>query len=128
MNFSRPRPRRPSEPALPMINVVFLLLIFFLMSAQIAPPPPFDVTAPQADGPGEVEGEHVLFISSGAVLAYGESRDSDVWSALSTITQPEQTTLLIRADRALEASALARVLTRLSGLGFGNIRLVTAPG
>ena len=33
MDFSPPKPRRESEPALPMINVVFLLLVFFLMSA-----------------------------------------------------------------------------------------------
>jgi len=40
MEFARPRHRRPLEPIVPMINVVFLLLIFFLMSAQIRTPRP----------------------------------------------------------------------------------------
>ena len=32
-----------------MINVAFLLLIFFLMVAVIAPPDPFAVALPEAD-------------------------------------------------------------------------------
>ncbi|MBL4543543.1 MAG: biopolymer transporter ExbD, partial [Rhodobacteraceae bacterium] len=48
MRLAAPRPTRPREPVVPMINVVFLLLIFFLMAAVIAPPEPFGVTLPRA--------------------------------------------------------------------------------
>ena len=53
MEFSTPRMRRAAEPALPMINVVFLLLIFFLMSAQIAAPLHGEDLAHIADQSGE---------------------------------------------------------------------------
>ena len=40
------RPHTPRESVVPMINVVFLLLIFFLMTAQITAPTPVEVTPP----------------------------------------------------------------------------------
>ena len=45
-----PRPRDPAEPLItPMIDVVFLLLVFFLMTFKIvAPEGDFDVKMPQA--------------------------------------------------------------------------------
>ena len=128
MEFSRPRPRRLSEPALPMINVVFLLLIFFLMSAQIAPPPPFDVAPPRADGPVAVGGEAVLYIAADGALAFGAARGEAAWPLLNDLAQAEDAALLIRADAGLDATRLAQVLGRLSGLGLADIRLATVPG
>ncbi|MGB1619323.1 MAG: biopolymer transporter ExbD, partial [Flavobacteriales bacterium] len=32
-----------------MTDLVFLLLIFFLMTSRLAPPDPFEVTPPQAE-------------------------------------------------------------------------------
>lgn len=46
MDFAPPKRRPRAESIVPMINVVFLLLIFFLMTAQIAPPDPFEVAPP----------------------------------------------------------------------------------
>ena len=48
MNLESPDgARRPLlEPVLPLINVVFLLLIFFMVAGQLAPRPEGDVQAP----------------------------------------------------------------------------------
>ncbi|AFT69346.1 Ferric siderophore transport system,innermembrane protein E [Alloalcanivorax dieselolei B5] len=49
MNLEDNSPRRPPlEPVLPLINVVFLLLIFFMVAGQLAPRPTVDVTAPNS--------------------------------------------------------------------------------
>ncbi|MCK5875551.1 MAG: biopolymer transporter ExbD [Alcanivoracaceae bacterium] len=41
--------RRPDiEPVLPLINVVFLLLIFFMVAGQLAPGLPADVSPPES--------------------------------------------------------------------------------
>src|SRR5690606_8364618 len=73
MNFEPP-PRPPqAESVVPMINVVFLLLIFFLMSAQLTPPDPFGVEPPVS-----AEGEPsapplILPVSAAGVVAFGEA-------------------------------------------------------
>ena len=125
MDFSRPTPRRPSEPALPMINVVFLLLIFFLMSAQIAPPPPFDIQSPEAEAAGEAAAEHVVYIAADGALAYGGHRGDAIWPALAALGAPNETRVLIRADAGLPAREVAGVLTRLGRLGLTQIHLAT---
>ncbi|HBS14056.1 MAG TPA: biopolymer transporter ExbD, partial [Alcanivorax sp.] len=50
MNLESPDSGRrpPLEPVLPLINVVFLLLIFFMVAGQLAPRPEGDVEAPDS--------------------------------------------------------------------------------
>ncbi len=124
MDFSQPKPRRHTEPALPMINVVFLLLIFFLMSAQIVTPPPLDVQLPRT-ARGEAPQEDLrLHMSADGALALGDLREAAVWEMLSQ-TRAADTRVLIRADAALPAADLAVVLGRLSALGFEGVQLAT---
>lgn len=106
-----------------MINVVFLLLIFFLMSAQIVSPPPFDVTPPVAEHTETASRDLRLHISAEAELAFGELRGPDAWAALARVPNPGESPLLVRADAELEAIELARVLSRVSTLGFQGIQL-----
>jgi len=131
MDFSETKQRRQTEPALPMINVVFLLLIFFLMSAQIVAPPPLDVSPPVAERGAAPEGDLRLHISAEGEIALGDLRGSAVWDRLSerpdAAGTPANTTVLIRADGALPAADLASVITRISALGFARVQLATEP-
>lgn len=69
-----PAPRRAvSENLLPMINVVFLLLIFFLIAAKLAPPEPFELTPPEAAGAPVAElPEGVLYLAPGGLVGWGK--------------------------------------------------------
>ena len=127
MDFSSPKPRRQAEPALPMINVVFLLLIFFLMSAQIVSPPPFEVTPPTSEDMKGAGTDLRLHVSAQAELALGDISGDAAFQALSAVENPEDIPLLIRADAALPAKVLARLLARISELGFENVQLATTP-
>lgn len=127
MDFSQPRPRRQSEPALPMINVVFLLLIFFLMSAQIIAPPPLEITPPSAERGAAPEDDLRLHMSAEGTLALGDLRGAAVWDRLAEMQDSAKTTVLIRADATLPAAELASVLTRISALGFERVQLATDP-
>lgn len=127
MEFSAPRPRRRLEPALPMINVVFLLLIFFLMSAQIVTPPPFEVAPPAAEGTVQPVEEMRLHISAEGAVAVQDQEGEAAWQALTAIIEPSEVPLLIRADGQLDGVELARVLTRVTALGFTRVQLATVP-
>ncbi|MFP4275350.1 MAG: ExbD/TolR family protein [Paracoccaceae bacterium] len=125
MQFARPPRRRKAEAIVPMINVVFLLLIFFLMTAQIAPPAPFDVTPPDARAERLAEGKDTLFVAADGRIAHdGEEGEA----ALERLARREEDTpLTIRADSALPATDLARLMTRLRALGIEDTEIVLRP-
>lgn len=123
MEFSIPPRRRPKEAIVPMINVVFLLLIFFLMTAQIAPPAPFDVTLPDATGGAAAAPADTLYIDAGGQLAFNTARGAAVYDALAARATPDGP-LQIRADAVLEAQVLARLLPELAARGVGAIELL----
>jgi len=136
-DFSDPPRRRLTDNLLPMINIVFLMLIFFLISARIMPPEPFAVTIPEADEGRESEGEFVLFVAADGRIGYrdatGEAAQEQLKAARQAYcatracdTAPPQ--LILRADAALQVSALAHVLTRMTDIGFTRVDLVTRSG
>ncbi len=124
MDFAPFRPRRRSgENIVPMINVVFLLLIFFLMTAQIAPPEPFDVSVPLSDAEAAAERSDRLFISSDGVLFYNGVEGKAALNAIAARSQNEP--LFIEADAMLSAATLAALLPKLAAAGVRETRLVT---
>lgn len=121
-----------------MINVVFLLLIFFLMTAQIVPPEPFEVTPPTVDLDGPpTEGEITVFLNGAGTLAFGDIIGEDaVFDALAGAKQrycgekgcsksDPPLSLILRADASAPGARLAALLTRIAPLEFAEVQLVT---
>lgn len=123
MDLSHPTRREPRESIVPMINVVFLLLIFFLMTAQIAPPEPFEVSLPESAAEAPSEAGHTLHLSGEGELAYQDLRDEEALAALSGLGEAE--TLKLRADRSVPAQQVAILLGRLAGLGISRVELIS---
>lgn len=123
MDFAPARPARPrAESIVPMINVVFLLQIFFLMTAQIAPPDPVDVTPPEAAAVAAERQPGTLFIGpDGTPYFNGSIGDA----ALAALEGWGDAPLPIRADAALPAANLAALLPRLAEMGVSRIDLLT---
>jgi biopolymer transport protein ExbD len=107
-----------------MINVVFLLLIFFLMSAQITPPAPFDVTLPKSADGDHAAPTDTLYMDAKGRLAFNEARGDAVLDALAARATPDEA-LQIRADARMEARALARLLPQLAARGIAQVEIVT---
>ncbi|WP_243612760.1 ExbD/TolR family protein [Shimia aestuarii] len=124
MILDRPAKRPMRESIVPMINVVFLLLIFFLMTAQITPPDPFDITPPESTAETPAEGQHILYISADGNLVYGDLKDDDVFAGFARLGENEP--LLIRADKAVDASRIASLLPRLAAAGVRNVKLISS--
>ncbi|MDA7425343.1 ExbD/TolR family protein [Thalassococcus lentus] len=112
--------RRQAEPIVPMINVVFLLLIFFLMTAQIAPPEPFEMALPEAEGQPTESVALPLFLSRDGLLAHGEARGADALAAAAAAGP-----VILQAHAQADAQSLARALSDLVAMGAIDITLVT---
>lgn len=114
MRFAPPSaPARP-EAVVPMINVVFLLLVFFMITSRIAPPPPLEVDPPEAQEVPTTRAESTLWIDASGGLAFGSRRGEAVWDALADL--PDGARLTLAADRNLPISELARLLARLGSV------------
>ncbi|MBF9033065.1 biopolymer transporter ExbD [Rhodobacterales bacterium HKCCE2091] len=106
-----------------MINVVFLLLVFFLMSAQIVPPEPFAVAPPEAAATAAELPADTLFVAADGQLAYEDARNDSVFAAIAARTADAP--LAIRADADLPGADLAALLPRLAAAGVTGFDLVT---
>ncbi len=120
MEFRIERPRPRVESVVPMINVAFLLLVFFLMTATLAPPDPFETVPPSAERTVAAEQGAVLFVGAGGELALGELRGEQIYEFAGGSAGP----LVVRADTRLEAARLSSILARLAAGGVTDIRLI----
>lgn len=137
MDFRDPPRRSPQENLLPMINVIFLLLVFFLIAARLTAPEPFAVTPPNTMTEVEAQGDFTLFIAADGLLGYRDARGDAALAALALSRTDHCATtdctanpprLTLRADSALPAERLAALLPRLPALGFSSLELVATQG
>ncbi len=128
--FSLPRPQRHSRgiSILPLINVVFLLLIFIVLSGVIAAPDPFELMPAQASAGEEVDGadgETTVYVSGSGALRFRELSDEAAIVAL--IAQLAGTdvlaTLTLRADAAVPAVRIVKLVESLRATGITRIQL-----
>jgi len=138
MDFSSPPRARHQENLLPMINVVFLLLIFFLITATLAPPEPIAVVLPEAQTaePGDAPAALVLFMGEDGQLGFGEALGRE--AALAALAQARSAfcvqadcalvapELILRADAKVGAAEVAALLPAVRALGFAQMSLRTA--
>jgi biopolymer transport protein ExbD len=126
IEFDEPRRRPPYETMVPLINVVFLLLIFFLLAGTMEPSEPVNVNLPS----GQVDDKNTRLPAT----LYME-KDGFVWLGKNMVP-PELSGLLIKgflkeqgtdrvaikADMDAPAEAL---LTLMEGLRKAGVKQVT---
>ncbi|AJD49163.1 ferric siderophore transport system inner membrane protein E [Isoalcanivorax pacificus W11-5] len=126
--LSQQPPRRPAmEPALPLINVVFLLLVFFMVAGQISADK-VTVEAPlsKSELAEESEGLMLTLDMQGQLTHAGEPVTLEGIAALlpdSDGETPPPVRLL--ADAGTRLQAMRPVLKALQQAGVEEVRLVT---
>lgn len=128
MDF-RPARRKPrAESIVPMINVVFLLLVFFLMTAQISQPDPFEIDTPVASSaakPTPQDAPAVLYLGQDGTMQFLEHTGPAAMQALAALPDVPAP-LKIRIDARLDGDRLAQVMRQLTQLGVNSVEIVVA--
>jgi biopolymer transport protein ExbD len=106
-----------------MINVVFLLLIFFLMTTTIAPRAPFKVDPPKTDLETVTETAPMMFLSANGELFFEGSIGDEAVRVLAGL-QLQDSPVTLRADAEASAKEVARLLPKLRELGIREINVV----
>ena len=122
MRFALYPSRVKKESIIPMVNVIFLLLIFFLMTSSFIIPDPFELDKPYADSSNKVSTEDRLYISKTGKVFISDKVNQNAWRYLEQST-PEK--LLLIADSSFPAKDLLNISEKLKELGIIELNLLT---
>ena len=122
MRFAVHPDRVKKESIIPMVNVIFLLLIFFLMTSSFIIPDPFELEKPYADSSNKITTEERLYISKTGKVVVSDLDNEDAWLYLEQST-PQK--LLLVTDGRFPAKDLLYISERLKELGVIEINLLT---
>ena len=132
MHFEPPRPRSHDERILPLINVVFLLLIFFMIVGRIATVDPFELEPPKSASeglPDKADSISLALSADGELALNGEAIDREMLeSRIQELLEAEpKPQLLLKADGGAEAERVLEVLELLRAAGGERMQLLTLP-
>lgn len=122
-----PRSANAEENVLPLINVVFLLLIFFMVSGTLIQEPPFALAPPTTEHaePLDSRQEYLAIGADGRLAWMGEAIEPEALADRLAAREQPDAPLQVRADRRLEARALTELLAELRAGGVAQIQLLT---
>jgi len=127
------RPRRPREPDInltPLIDVVFLLLIFFMVSTTFDEDARLRLQLPEADGEAvsaeDIEMVEIVidrfgqpYVDDGRVI--GDDIESMKQALIGAVGPRRDLPVLIKADAATPHQAVMRALDAASQLGLTRV-------
>jgi biopolymer transport protein ExbD len=129
MRLKRPEPAGDSEANLiPLINVVFLLLIFFMLAGRLAPTEPIALEPLRSDSPQGARAAPlvVLIDRAGRIRLNGEPLDDTTLAGrIAEILADGPRRIQIKADAALDALRLVALLEQLRAAGAEEVDLLT---
>jgi biopolymer transport protein ExbD len=128
MKLARPRPIRKGESTIALINIVFLMLIFFLIAGSLTPPIDPEVSfISTADADGSEPPDALYVTAEGTMRSRGVETSAADYVARESERQSDGDPVEIKlaADRDLAADKLIDIVAELRAAGAGTIRVIT---
>jgi biopolymer transport protein ExbD len=132
MEFKRAKPPKNTQPDLiPLINIVFLLLIFFLVAGTLRKPDAVSVNTPDSRTGLALDRGQLLIIlgPSGEVLLNDRpinEKNLEKHLRARLLKDPKQMVML-KADASLPAEKLNKVIQAAARSGVLNLAIMTEP-
>lgn len=128
--LERPPKPRMTEPVIVLVDVVFFLLVFFMLISRLDATAPFEVAPPIAvtgsDMPGG--GVTVSIAVDGALAVDGVSVAEDDWlQKAQSITADDRTLIRVNSHADAELRHVLPVLAALEKAGLGEVVVVVTP-
>jgi biopolymer transport protein ExbD/biopolymer transport protein TolR len=130
MSFQRKQVDEPRIDLTPMVDVVFLLLIFFMISTTFVESPGISIKLPEASSqtvdrePKEIK----IYLSREGDIYHRDQKISlDGFKALLAESQPdaEQTTVLLLADQESRHGKVVTLMDLARDSGFVKLAIAT---
>lgn len=131
MKLSRPVQKQPPETIVALIDVVFFLLVFFMLIGRMDATAPFDVSPPTAQTGADMPagGITVSVSATGELAVDGETvSETDLNARLTArLADTSETLVRINAHRATELRHVLPLVSRIEALGAQDVVLVVTP-
>jgi biopolymer transport protein ExbD len=134
MRFSRERSAEPEINLTPLIDVVFLLLIFFMVSTTFERETEITLELPEATGEPIVTEKKVIEISIDAKGRYYINKQEVINTSIDTLKraikkaagEDEEPQVILSADRQTPHQAVITAMDASRQLGFVHLTFATA--
>lgn len=125
------RPRNDEERVLPLINIVFLLLIFFMVAGRLAANDPFHVEPANSTSEGLPSAAPLLVLvaADGRLGLDGREVDRDALgrTVAGRIAADPSARVRLKADGRADATEVVGVMELLREAGVRKLDLLTVP-
>ena len=133
MNFRRQKSDSVDVNLTPLIDVVFLLLIFFMVSTTFTRETRLSVILPEADGVAVLAGDEMVEVSIASGGEYAVNGERLVRSDAETLRsvllrfsqQGTDIPFVITADAQVSHQSVVTVMDVAGRLGFSNLSITT---
>lgn len=131
MKLERPRRRTMPETVIALVDVVFFLLVFFMLIGRMDATAPFEVLPPQA-GSGAVlpGGGLTVSVSEDGWLALdgaGKTREALLIEVAAALSAAPGTLVRVNAHRDADLGEVLPLVTEIRRLGVRDLVLVVTP-
>jgi biopolymer transport protein ExbD len=121
--FAKAKPQR--EPTIALINIVFLMLVFFMVAGTLAQPLDPSLTLVETR---ELEGQappNALVVYPDGRISFEGYDQADAATFVASLSEEDRETVRLVPDRALPAAALVNLTRELRTAGAQRVMLVT---
>lgn len=129
MRLTRPPPRQAPETIIALIDVVFFLLVFFMLIGRMDATAPFEVTPPTATtGADMPAGGITLSIGADGARAVDGKPTADAMALLlPRIADAPETLIRINAHQDAELRHILPMIAQLEAAGAQDVALIVTP-
>jgi biopolymer transport protein ExbD len=120
--------RKEREPTIALINIVFLMLIFFLVAGTIAPPLDTDLKLVLTADIDTSAPSDALVVHENGDMAHKGKAVASANDYIAALKEEARATVRIIPDRNLPAETLVRIGRDLRAAGAGRVLIVTERG
>jgi biopolymer transport protein ExbD len=133
MNFIAPEGDEPEITMIPLIDVILVLLIFFMATATFDQNSRIKVELPEASSEAKADTEQPLIVQIDAEGRYFVNNSEVVNSRIETLKSaleqvggdPEKQPVLLRADARTQHQSVVTAMDALAQTGYRNLSIAT---
>ncbi len=126
MRFEKTRTKTDDERVLPLVNVVFLLLIFVMITGEIISPDPFQTQPPHSAREGWTKTpETTVYVGADFQIAIGDTPVTEDMLHKHLQENENLGTVRLKADGRVPSSKIVVIMELLASAGVQEVDLVT---